>query len=91
MPGDGDPIDVCEIAVHRTTHPGAVYRVKVLGVLAMIDGGETDWKVLAVRDNDPLARTVNDIASAPDSVLQLAEEVKEWCVQSRGGGGGGGG
>jgi hypothetical protein len=33
-----------------------VYAVRVLGALAMIDGGETDWKVLAVRTDDPLAQ-----------------------------------
>jgi len=35
---------------------GSVYAVRVLGALAMIDGGETDWKVLAVRTDDPLAQ-----------------------------------
>lgn len=33
-------------------------QVKVLGALAMIDGGETDWKILAVRTDDPLAQQV---------------------------------
>ncbi len=78
FPGDGDPVDVCEIAVHRAVAPGSVYKVKVLGALAMIDGGETDWKILAVRAGDPLAATVDDVATAPDSVLKLAEQVKEW-------------
>ena len=45
--GDGDPIDVCEIGskVHQR---GAIIRVKILGTLAMIDEGETDWKILAI-------------------------------------------
>lgn len=81
--GDGDPIDVCDIAVGRAPAPlpGAVYRVKVLGVLAMIDGGETDWKVLAVRADDPLAAQVDDVADAlrtPVAVLRLADAVREW-------------
>lgn len=79
--GDGDPLDVCEIATHRKTHPGMVYRVKVLGVLAMIDGGETDWKVLAVRTDDPLAQQCDDLAktsSMPKAVLLLADKVREW-------------
>ena len=42
--GDNDPIDVCEIGL-RQVPTGGVRPVKVLGVLAMIDDGETDWKV----------------------------------------------
>lgn len=42
--GDGDPIDVCEIG-QRVKQRGEVVPVKVLGILAMIDEGETDWKV----------------------------------------------
>jgi inorganic pyrophosphatase len=42
--GDNDPIDVCEIGL-RQVPVGGVRTVKVLGVLAMIDDGETDWKV----------------------------------------------
>lgn len=79
--GDGDPLDVCEIATHRTSHPGMVYRVKVLGVLAMIDGGETDWKILAVRSDDPLAQQCDDISktsTTPKAILQLADKVREW-------------
>ncbi|KAF1782362.1 Inorganic pyrophosphatase [Phytophthora cactorum] len=41
--GDNDPIDVCEIG-SRVASIGEIYPVKVLGVLGMIDGGETDWK-----------------------------------------------
>lgn len=34
-------------------------QVKVLGVLAMLDEGETDWKVLAIDTKDPMASKVN--------------------------------
>ena len=44
MQGDNDPLDVVEIGTTQLT-PGAVVKVKVLGVFAMIDDGETDWKV----------------------------------------------
>lgn len=33
--------------------------MKVLGALAMIDGGEADWKLLAIRTDDPLAAQVD--------------------------------
>ena len=58
--GDNDPIDVCEIG-HKIHNRGAVIQVKVLGVFAMIDEGETDWKVIAIDVTDPLAENLNDI------------------------------
>ena len=45
-PGDNDPLDVCEIGL-RQVQTGEIRPVKVLGVLAMIDDDETDWKVRA--------------------------------------------
>jgi inorganic pyrophosphatase len=36
-------------------------QVKVLGVLAMVDDGELDWKVVTVRTQDELAPKLNDI------------------------------
>lgn len=56
--GDNDPIDVVEIG-ERVAQLGEVKRVKVLGVMAMIDDGETDWKVIAIDVNDPLAEKMN--------------------------------
>ena len=41
--GDNDPLDVVEVGV-RQMKTGEVQPVKVLGVLGMIDDGETDWK-----------------------------------------------
>lgn len=38
---------------------GEVIKVKVLGVLAMIDEGETDWKVIAINVDDPEAKDLN--------------------------------
>jgi inorganic pyrophosphatase len=77
--GDGDPIDVCDIS--STPRPsGSVYRVKVLGALAMIDGGETDWKLLAVRTDDPLAALVEDVegAGVPDAVKKAMDDIRHW-------------
>lgn len=42
--GDNDPVDVVEIGSAQLKM-GGVYRVKPLGVYAMIDDGELDWKV----------------------------------------------
>lgn len=39
--------------------PGQVIQVKVLGILAMIDEGEMDWKVIAINADDPEAKKLN--------------------------------
>jgi len=52
--GDGDPVDVLDVGLF--THKiGDVIRVKVIGALALIDEGETDWKILTINILDPKA------------------------------------
>ncbi|XP_061612539.1 inorganic pyrophosphatase 2, mitochondrial isoform X2 [Phyllopteryx taeniolatus] len=58
--GDDDPIDVCDIG-DKVCTPGEVIRVKVLGTLALIDEGETDWKVIAINADDPEAGRFDDL------------------------------
>ena len=44
-------------------HPrGSVVPVKVLGALALIDEGETDWKIVTIDVRDPLANEIKDLA-----------------------------
>lgn len=45
--------------VHLCLQTGSLYQVRILGALGLIDGGETDWKLLAVRTDDPLAATLH--------------------------------
>ncbi len=40
---------------------GSVVAVKILGVLALIDEGETDWKIIAIDVNDILAKDIYDL------------------------------
>jgi inorganic pyrophosphatase len=48
--GDGDPLDVVELSGHPMP-VGTVTSVRVLGILALIDQGETDYKVIAIRSD----------------------------------------
>lgn len=59
--GDNDPVDVVEIG-SAAGKRGGVYKVKPLGVYAMIDDGELDWKIIAIAVDDPKASLVNDVA-----------------------------
>uniref|UniRef100_A0A2K5QNW8 inorganic diphosphatase n=1 Tax=Cebus imitator TaxID=2715852 RepID=A0A2K5QNW8_CEBIM len=58
--GDNGPIDMCEIGSKGCAR-GEIIGVKVLGILAMIEEGEPDWKVIAINVNDPDAANYNDI------------------------------
>jgi len=75
--GDNDPIDVCEIGskVHKR---GAVVQVKVLGIMALIDEGETDWKIIAIDVTDPLADKLNDIADVENLMPGILKATNEW-------------
>lgn len=75
--GDGDPIDVIDIG-SKVARRGEVKQVKVLGILAMIDEGETDWKVVAIDINDPLASKLNDIDDVFINMPGLMEATNEW-------------
>ena len=50
-------IYICKF--HQVAKRGDVKQVKVLGVMALIDEGETDWKLIAIDKNDPLASKMN--------------------------------
>jgi len=77
--GDNDALDVCEIS-DCEFRSGDVVPVKILGTYAMIDEGETDWKILAVSMNDPNAARLNDIDDIekvyPGKLLELFSFLK---------------
>jgi len=75
--GDNDPIDVCEIG-HRVAKRGDVYSVKVIGVIALIDEGETDWKLIAIDVNDPMAEKLNDITDVDLHMPGFLAATREW-------------
>ena len=75
--GDNDPVDLCDLS-SIVSPTGTVKQVKVLGVMAMIDEGETDWKVLAIDVNDPLANELNDIEDVDRKLPGYIKATEEW-------------
>ncbi|GAA6214818.1 inorganic pyrophosphatase 2, mitochondrial [Lates japonicus] len=75
--GDNDPIDVCDIG-GQVCSPGQVIQVKVLGILAMIDEGEMDWKVIAINAKDPDAKNLNSIEDVRKSRPGHLEATVDW-------------
>ena len=84
--GDCDPLDVIEIG-EMVAYTGQVIitfthfqvkQVKVLGVMALLDEGETDWKVIAIDVKDPLAAKLNDIEDVEKNLPGLLRATNEW-------------
>ncbi|KAG0435271.1 Inorganic pyrophosphatase [Dictyocoela muelleri] len=77
LKGDNDPLDVIDISNVRK-NIGDVYECNVLGCLAMIDGGECDWKILAIDIRDPLSDSVNDIEDVEKLFPNLLGMTTMW-------------
>ncbi|KAG0002205.1 Inorganic pyrophosphatase [Entomortierella chlamydospora] len=75
--GDNDPLDVCEIG-EQVGYTGQIKQVKALGVMALLDEGETDWKVIVIDVKDPLADQLNDIADVERVFPGLIDATRDW-------------
>ncbi|KAK1134729.1 Inorganic pyrophosphatase, variant 2 [Melipona bicolor] len=75
--GDNDPIDVLEIG-YRVAKRGEILKVKILGCVALIDEGETDWKIIVIDVNDPLAEQMNDVSDVEKQYPGLMKATIEW-------------
>ncbi|XP_025241905.1 inorganic pyrophosphatase 2, mitochondrial isoform X2 [Theropithecus gelada] len=57
---------------------GEVVHVKILGILALIDEGETDWKLIAINVNDPEASKFHDIDDVEKFKPGYLEATLNW-------------
>jgi inorganic pyrophosphatase len=64
---DGDPLDALVIT-RQAVYPGALMRVRPIGILKMIDGGDVDDKIVAVPISklDPTYDNVKTIDDLPE-------------------------
>ena len=80
--GDNDPLDVIEIGA--TPLPmGSVTQVKVLGSLELIDEGETDHKIIALRISDSRATWINDMNDLEEHIPGLTSKLIDWLKMPR--------
>ena len=77
LQGDNDPVDVVEIGT-ATCEMGGIYTVKPGGVYAMLDDGEVDWKVIAIRSDDPKADSINDVEDVEREFPGELQKIMEW-------------
>jgi inorganic pyrophosphatase len=75
--GDNDPLDACEIG-RAVAKPGDVKQVKALGILGLIDSGETDWKVIVIDVHDPLAEKLHSLDDVEKHLPGLLDATRDW-------------
>ncbi|KAJ8599325.1 hypothetical protein CTAYLR_005348 [Chrysophaeum taylorii] len=75
--GDDDPLDVIEVG-DGPLDMGSVTPVVVLGSLHLIDEGEDDHKIIALRASDPRAATVKTLADLETSTPGITAKLVDW-------------
>jgi inorganic pyrophosphatase len=71
---DGDPMDIL-VLMQEPVYPGCYLRAKPIGLLRMLDQGESDDKIIAVHMDDPEVNTYTDIKGLPEHRLK---EIKRF-------------
>ncbi|MDQ3913295.1 MAG: inorganic diphosphatase [Actinomycetota bacterium] len=90
---DGEPLDVM-VAAYDPVFPGCVLKARILGALEMDEGGETEYNIFAVPDDDPRFEDIRSLEDMPEQNLGEIEqffvafkrlegdeeaEVRGWC------------
>jgi 3'-phosphoadenosine 5'-phosphosulfate synthase len=75
--GDGDPIDVIEVGSGPLSM-ASIVPVKVLGSFALIDEGEIDHKIIAIRVDDSKLSHVNSMAELETAKPGITGQIVDW-------------
>jgi inorganic pyrophosphatase len=74
MGEDHDPLDIV-VLTQVSVVPLCLIPAKVIGLMQMVDRGETDDKIIAVAEDDPSVSSYNDVKDLPD---YLRAELKHF-------------
>lgn len=67
--GDGDPIDICVLTEKVIPHGNILVSAIPIGGFRMLDGKESDDKIIAVMRNDAVYGGYKNITDCPDMVI----------------------
>ncbi|EWM28233.1 aps kinase atp sulfurlyase pyrophosphatase fusion protein [Nannochloropsis gaditana] len=73
--GDNDPLDMIEVG-SGPLPIGTTVKVKVLGALRLIDSGESDTKIIVIREDE--ADTIYDMLSLENAKPGTATQLVQW-------------
>lgn len=66
---DKDPLDILVLS-QITIVPMCIVSAKVIGVMRMLDAGESDDKIIAVAENDMSVNHINDVTELPNHFIK---------------------
>ena len=72
--GDHDPLDIL-VLCQEDIVPMCLVEARVIGVMRMVDKGETDDKIIAVATGDPSVNSIKDISELGQ---HLKDEIKNF-------------
>jgi len=67
--GDSDPLDICVLTEKQISHGDILVRARPIGGFRMIDGNESDDKIIAVLNNDAVYGGFKDIGDCPELII----------------------
>ncbi len=67
--GDNDPIDICILTEKQIVHGDILVRARPIGGFRMLDGNQSDDKIIAVLNNDAVYGNYKDINDCPSLVI----------------------
>ena len=73
---DNDPLDIL-ILSQVNIEPLCLVDAKVIGVMHMVDGNESDDKIIAVAANDPSLNHIEDISELPTHITKELQNFFE--------------
>jgi len=74
---DGDALDIMVLGQDPVV-PMALMNAKVIGAMKMIDGGDSDDKILAVHADDPHFKHFSDISEIQTAHPKLLDEISQF-------------
>lgn len=67
--GDGDPLDICVLTERSISHGDIIAEARPIGGFRMIDGNESDDKIIAVLNNDATYGSFKDLSDCPAVII----------------------
>lgn len=68
--GDGDPVDICILTEKDIAHGDILVSARPIGGFRMIDGVDSDDKIIAVLENDAVYGGYKDITDCPPMAIE---------------------
>ena len=80
--GDGDPLDI--LVLGSPINKGELVKVKVIGMIEMLDNGQKDDKFIAVKKNDLIFSKINKVQEIKENFPGILKILKLWFENYKG-------